>query len=46
VVALGLPIMGYGFVYKNWWILGVGVFVAMFGITAWTYEPSTAEDDA
>jgi cytochrome c oxidase subunit 1 len=45
VVALGLPIMGYGFVYKNWWILGVGVFVLMFGITAWTFEPSTAEED-
>ncbi len=45
VLGLGLPIMGFGFVYKNWWTLGVGVFVLMFGITAWTFEPSTAEDE-
>ncbi|HEY3832525.1 MAG TPA: cytochrome c oxidase subunit I [Acidimicrobiia bacterium] len=45
VFALGMPIMGYGFVYKNWWILGVGVFVAMFGLSAWTFEPSTAEEE-
>ena len=25
VFALGLPIMGYGFVFKYWWLLGVGV---------------------
>jgi cytochrome c oxidase subunit 1 len=45
VFALGLPIMGYGFVYKAWWLLGIGVFVAMFGLTAWSFEPSTAESD-
>ncbi len=45
VLGLGLPIMGYGFVYKNWWVLGVGVFVLMFGIAAWSFEPSTAEGD-
>ncbi len=45
VLSLGLPIMGYGFVYKNWWTLGIGVFVLMFGLVAWTFEPSTAEED-
>jgi cytochrome c oxidase subunit 1 len=45
VFALGLPIMGYGFVYKNWWLLGAGVCVMIFGLTAWTFEPSTAEDE-
>ncbi len=45
VFALGLPTMGYGFVFKNWWVLGIGVFIAMFGLTAWAVEPSTAEED-
>ena len=25
VFALGLPIIGYGFVFKYWWLLGIGV---------------------
>ena len=37
--------MGYGFVYKTWWLVGIGAFVLMFGITAWAVEPGTAEDD-
>jgi cytochrome c oxidase subunit I len=46
VLALGLPVMGYGFVFKNWWLLGVGVAILMFGITAWAYEPPTEEEGA
>jgi cytochrome c oxidase subunit 1 len=45
VFAFGLPIMGYGFVFKNWWILGVGVAIAMMGMTAWAIEPHTAEEE-
>ena len=45
VLALGLPIMGYGFVFKAWWILGVGVAVLMVGMTAWAIEPHTAEEN-
>ena len=41
VFALGLPILGYGFVFKNWWILAVGVVWLMFGMTGWATEPST-----
>ena len=33
VLALGLPIMGYGFVFKYWWLLAVGVLITFFGIT-------------
>jgi len=46
ILALGLPVMGYGFVFKNWWLLGVGVAILMFGITAWAYEPPTEEEGA
>jgi cytochrome c oxidase subunit 1 len=43
VFALGLPILGYGFVFKNWWILAVGAVWLMFGMTGWATEPSTEE---
>ena len=43
VFALGLPILGYGFVFKNWWILAVGVVWLMFGMTGWATEPSVEE---
>ena len=38
---IGLPIVGYGFVFKNWWILTVGVVWLLFGMTGWATEPST-----
>ena len=41
VLALGLPIIGYGFVFKNWWLLAIGALVMFFGITAWAIEPAT-----
>ncbi len=41
--AIGLPILGYGFVFKNWWILAGGVVWLMFGMTGWATEPSTEE---
>ena len=44
VFALGLPILGWGFVFKNWWLVGVGALIAAFGLTAWAVEPSTAEE--
>jgi cytochrome c oxidase subunit 1 len=46
VFALALPIIGYGFVFKNWWLLGLGVFVAFFGANGWVIEPATAPEDA
>jgi cytochrome c oxidase subunit 1 len=41
VFALGLPFLGYGFVFKNWWILAAAVVWLMFGMTGWATEPST-----
>jgi len=41
ILALGLPVIGYGFVFKNWWILAVGVVWLMFGMTGWATEPAT-----
>ncbi len=36
--------MGYGFVFKNWYLLGAGVLVAFFGLNGWAIEPSTEPD--
>ncbi|MDQ1478952.1 MAG: cytochrome c oxidase subunit, partial [Actinomycetota bacterium] len=46
IFALSLPIMGYGFVFKNWWLLAAGVLVAFFGLNGWAIEPSTEPDSA
>ncbi len=44
IFAMGLPIIGYGFVFKNWWLLAAGVLVAFFGLNGWAIEPSTEPD--
>jgi cytochrome c oxidase subunit 1 len=41
IFAVSLPIMGYGFVFKNWFLLGAGVVVALFGLLGWGIEPPT-----
>ncbi|MGH8979253.1 MAG: cytochrome ubiquinol oxidase subunit I, partial [Acidimicrobiia bacterium] len=45
VFAFSLPLLGWGFVYKNWWLVGVGVLIALFGLSAFALEPPTAPDD-
>jgi cytochrome c oxidase subunit 1 len=44
IFALALPIMGYGFVFKNWYLLAAGVIVGLFGLNGWAIEPSTAPE--
>jgi cytochrome c oxidase subunit I len=44
IFALALPIMGYGFVFKNWYLLAAGVIVGLFGLNGWAIEPSTEPD--
>jgi cytochrome c oxidase subunit 1 len=43
VIALALPVMGYGFVFKFWWLCGVGALLLLFGVQAWTSEPASEE---
>ena len=44
VMALGLPIIGYGAVFKTFWLLIPGAIVVLFGMYAWSIEPATATD--
>jgi cytochrome c oxidase subunit I len=46
IFALGLPILGYGFVFKNYWLLAAGVVVGFFGLLGWSIEPATEPDEA
>jgi cytochrome c oxidase subunit I len=43
VLALGLPIIGYGFVFQYWWLLAIGALISFFGLNAWTSEPASEE---
>jgi cytochrome c oxidase subunit I len=43
VAALGMPLIGYGVLY-SWWLVGLGVVVALTGFYGWALEPSVAED--
>jgi cytochrome c oxidase subunit 1 len=43
VLALGLPILGYGAVFKNFWFVPFGAIVLLFGMYAWAIEPATEE---
>jgi cytochrome c oxidase subunit 1 len=44
VMALGLPIIGYGAVDTNVWLAIPGVLILLFGMYAWAIEPGTEPD--
>ena len=44
VLSLGLPVMGYGVIYKQWWLIGLGLLVLLTGAYGWVLEPATAEE--
>jgi cytochrome c oxidase subunit 1 len=43
VVAVGLPVIGYGLLY-SWWLVGLGALILVGGLFAWAIEPSVAEE--
>jgi cytochrome c oxidase subunit 1 len=45
VFAFGMPWVGYGFVFKNWWLSALGGLIMFFGVYAWAVEPATEPDD-
>ena len=45
VAAFGLPVIGYGQVYRLWGISIVGLIILLSGIYAWGLEPSTEPPD-
>ena len=43
VLALGLPLIGYGVIFSLWWAL-IGVLLVIAGIYGWALEPADDED--
>ncbi|MBP9116066.1 MAG: cytochrome c oxidase subunit I [Acidimicrobiia bacterium] len=39
ILGLALPIAGYGLVFHNWFLCGLGVFVFAFSLLGWSLEP-------
>jgi cytochrome c oxidase subunit 1 len=44
VLAFGLPVMGYGVIFRQWWLVGIGLLVLLTGAYGWVLEPATAEE--
>ena len=43
IAAIGLPIVGWGLVFEQWWLAIVGAVVTFTGIYSWALEPATEE---
>jgi cytochrome c oxidase subunit 1 len=44
ILAAGIPILGYGAVFKNFWFVPIGAIVVLFGMYAWAIEPASEPD--
>jgi cytochrome c oxidase subunit 1 len=45
VAALGMPLIGYGVLF-SWWLVGIGVVLALTGFYGWAMEPSVSPEEA
>ena len=45
VAAFGLPVIGYGQIYRMWAISIIGLVILLTGLYAWGFEPSTEPPD-
>ena len=45
IAAFGMPIIGYGLIYKAFPVAIVGALIVMLGFFGWVFEPATAEDE-
>ena len=41
IIAVGLPVIAYGMIYKAWAVAIIGAVIVLFGIFGWAIEPST-----
>ena len=44
ILALGLPVMGYGIIFERL-LIAVGALMVLLSMFAWSLEPSVADDD-
>jgi cytochrome c oxidase subunit 1 len=43
IAAVGLPIVGWGLVFEQWWLAIVGAIILFSGLYSWALEPATEE---
>jgi cytochrome c oxidase subunit 1 len=43
IAALGMPLIGWGLVFSQWWLAIIGGVIAFAGLYAWALEPATEE---
>jgi cytochrome c oxidase subunit 1 len=43
IAAMGMPLIGWGLVFEQWWLAIVGGIIAFAGLYAWALEPATEE---
>jgi cytochrome c oxidase subunit 1 len=46
VAAAGLPLIGWGLIYRWWWSVGVGALLVLGGLFGWALEPSAEPEEA
>jgi cytochrome c oxidase subunit 1 len=45
LVAIGLPIIAYGLMYKAWYVAAIGGLITLASIYGWALEPATAPEE-
>ena len=43
IAALGMPMIGWGLAFRQWWLAIVGGVIVFTGLYAWALEPATEE---
>jgi hypothetical protein len=43
IAALGMPLVGWGLAFRQWWLAIAGGIIAICGLYAWAFEPATEE---
>jgi membrane protein YdbS with pleckstrin-like domain len=42
--AFAMPVIGYGVLHHNWWLIALGAVIVVVTFTGWALEPSVAEE--
>jgi len=43
IAATGMPLIGWGLTFRQWWLAIVGALIVIGGLYAWALEPATEE---
>jgi cytochrome c oxidase subunit 1 len=43
IAALGMPLVGWGLAFRQWWLAILGGVIVIGGLYAWALEPATED---